>query len=286
MTCPKNQKGEHYPRLPNGAHDYEYIPFCATRVCNLCQDHAGKDSCNNCIWRRPAGEDTSPFYEKPDDDQDDLFSVPGDKPVCMADNKPCEHEWQAVGLPFADVSRYECRLCGATKPRWPVGGSTPPFNGNTPVQRDLKPNRFNRSPSEASPILETLTVPLEFDVQLGRGGLAAQNIPITNVPWTVIQHSPTGFEWGYGGSGPADLALNILNAFRPPRTDGGGDGHEPMKCYHGYCSKTAWALHQAFKWRFIKAIPKPGGSIEKGLILEYLEYMRDHIAILEKEPPQ
>jgi hypothetical protein len=25
-----------------------------------------------------------------------------------------------------------------------------------------------------------------------------------------IRHSPTGFEWGYGGSGPADLALSIL----------------------------------------------------------------------------
>lgn len=24
------------------------------------------------------------------------------------------------------------------------------------------------------------------------------------------RHSPTGFEWGYGGSGPADLALSIL----------------------------------------------------------------------------
>ena len=26
----------------------------------------------------------------------------------------------------------------------------------------------------------------------------------------VIMHSPTGFEWGYNGSGPADLALSIL----------------------------------------------------------------------------
>jgi len=25
-----------------------------------------------------------------------------------------------------------------------------------------------------------------------------------------IRHSPTGFEWGYAGSGPADLALSIL----------------------------------------------------------------------------
>lgn len=26
----------------------------------------------------------------------------------------------------------------------------------------------------------------------------------------VVRHSPTGMEWGYGGSGPADLALSIL----------------------------------------------------------------------------
>jgi hypothetical protein len=41
---------------------------------------------------------------------------------------------------------------------------------------------------------------------------------ISNVVVTVnseplkhhIRHSPDGFNWGYGGSGPADLALNIL----------------------------------------------------------------------------
>ena len=26
----------------------------------------------------------------------------------------------------------------------------------------------------------------------------------------VVQHSPTGFQWGYGGSGPAQLAAAIL----------------------------------------------------------------------------
>ena len=26
----------------------------------------------------------------------------------------------------------------------------------------------------------------------------------------LINHSPTGFEWGYSGSGPAQLALSIL----------------------------------------------------------------------------
>ena len=26
----------------------------------------------------------------------------------------------------------------------------------------------------------------------------------------IMRHSPDGFQWGYGGSGPADLALSIL----------------------------------------------------------------------------
>lgn len=29
----------------------------------------------------------------------------------------------------------------------------------------------------------------------------------------VVYHSPTGVEWGYGGSGPADMALTILAHF-------------------------------------------------------------------------
>jgi hypothetical protein len=35
----------------------------------------------------------------------------------------------------------------------------------------------------------------------------------------LFNHSPTGFEWGYGGSGPAQLALAIL-ALSPRRTEG------------------------------------------------------------------
>ena len=31
-----------------------------------------------------------------------------------------------------------------------------------------------------------------------------------SLPHEII-HSPGGFEWGYGGSGPADLAFNILH---------------------------------------------------------------------------
>ncbi len=35
----------------------------------------------------------------------------------------------------------------------------------------------------------------------------------TNIRRTVYRHSPTGFNFGYGGSGPADAALNILRMF-------------------------------------------------------------------------
>lgn len=49
-------------------------------------------------------------------------------------------------------------------------------------------------------------------------------------------HSPTGFEWGYGGSGPAQLALAIL-------ADHLGDDH------------AALALYQDFKFNVVAALP-------------------------------
>ena len=34
----------------------------------------------------------------------------------------------------------------------------------------------------------------------------------TNVPRSIYKHSPTGYNFGYGGSGPADFALNVALA--------------------------------------------------------------------------
>lgn len=44
----------------------------------------------------------------------------------------------------------------------------------------------------------------------------------------IVHHSPTGIEWGYGGSGPADLALSLL-------------------CDLGLPKRVALRLHQCFK---------------------------------------
>jgi hypothetical protein len=45
-------------------------------------------------------------------------------------------------------------------------------------------------------------------------------------------HSPTGFEWGYGGSGPAQLALALL-----------------ADCLDN--DDEAIRLHQEFKWKVV-----------------------------------
>jgi hypothetical protein len=50
-------------------------------------------------------------------------------------------------------------------------------------------------------------------------------------------HSPTGFEWGYGGSGPAQLALALLaDALR-----------DDVAAVH---------LHQCFKFNVIVPLPR------------------------------
>lgn len=95
-------------------------------------------------------------------------------------------------------------------------------------------------------------LPFRGDIILKRD--AAGNV-VTNVAHKIVQHSPNGFEWGYGGSGPSELALNILAMY----TD----------------RNTAEELHQIFKWDYITNIPHAGGTI-KGY--EIKKWLRRHKA--------
>ena len=62
----------------------------------------------------------------------------------------------------------------------------------------------------------------------------------------IVYHSPTGLEWGYGGSGPADTALSILaDVFE-----------ERPRVPKSIVATRAWALHQAFKWAVVAALPR------------------------------
>lgn len=67
----------------------------------------------------------------------------------------------------------------------------------------------------------------------------------------VRNHSPDGFNFGYGGSGPAQLALAILLDYigKPPHA----------------------ALYQAFKFKFIGSMPEPGGVITAGQIEDFCQ---------------
>ena len=67
----------------------------------------------------------------------------------------------------------------------------------------------------------------------------------------IAYHSPSGYEWGYSGSGPADLARSIL-------ADCAG-------------MKVAGAYYQSFKWDFIAAMPKDGFVLPETAIREWLE---------------
>ncbi len=88
----------------------------------------------------------------------------------------------------------------------------------------------------------------------------------TNVSHVVTHHSPTGFEFGYGGSGPADLALNVVENilyhlnYTGPR----------MRCFDGTCFELAFTLHQDFKWDFISQCPRAGGRIPYEVIKTWI----------------
>jgi hypothetical protein len=79
------------------------------------------------------------------------------------------------------------------------------------------------------------------------GAASGRPLPLRLDLWN---HSPTGFEFGYGGSGPAQLALAIL-------ADCCGD-------------ELAVTYHQAFKWAVIARIPGPGGSLTGTFVRDVL----------------
>lgn len=64
----------------------------------------------------------------------------------------------------------------------------------------------------------------------------------TNVPRIEYKHSPTGFNFGYAGSGPADFALNVMLMFCKSRED-------------------AHRIYQQFKFQFVAS-----GSSERLVI--------------------
>jgi hypothetical protein len=76
---------------------------------------------------------------------------------------------------------------------------------------------------------------------------AIDGVPVPH----VVRHSPTGYEWGYGGSGPADLALSILTALGVPEA-------------------VAERWYQDFKWDFLAGLPREGGEVPVPTVRQWL----------------
>ena len=72
----------------------------------------------------------------------------------------------------------------------------------------------------------------------------------------VRNHSPTGFEWGYGGSGPSQLALALLVAeFTDPRI--------------------ALRIYQRFKWAAVIHLARAGWTLTSDQIREAVRDLPD-----------
>lgn len=75
----------------------------------------------------------------------------------------------------------------------------------------------------------------------------------------IVNHSPDGFEWSFGGSGPSQLALAILLDFT-------GDQH------------IAQALYMDFKWSFVAYWSKDSWTMRGEDLQEWLKtYEMKHL---------
>jgi hypothetical protein len=72
----------------------------------------------------------------------------------------------------------------------------------------------------------------------------------------LYSHSPDGFEWGYPGSRPAQLALAIL-------ADHLGDDEQAIN------------LHQRFKWALIAKLPERKWTLTAEQIDQVIQRIRD-----------
>ncbi len=83
--------------------------------------------------------------------------------------------------------------------------------------------------------------------------------------WDLYNHSPSGFEWGYSGSGPAQLSLAILANHL-------GDDREALN------------LYQRFKWAVIAELPFRRWRLTSHDIDEALWCIRRHETVAGGAP--
>jgi len=89
-------------------------------------------------------------------------------------------------------------------------------------------------------------------------------------------HSPDGFEWGYGGSGPAQSAYAILRTFFEDYFSG-----DVRKAKH-----FAFALHQDFKFKYVAGFQHNERQILAKEVEKWVISQKKYIEYVEKWPKE
>lgn len=122
----------------------------------------------------------------------------------------------------------------------------------------------------ALPSLETATMnkPKTYSGHLDAEGAAVVTVNGKRLPLRLKlrNHSPTGFAWGYSGSGPAQLALALLVDFL-------GDAEEALR------------LYQSFKARVVTRLPfNEPWTLSAQEVAEHVEALRQSLPSPEPTP--
>lgn len=164
---------------------------------------------------------------------------------------------QAEQPPLLDGGIYtHCMICGRalSNPVSKIRGMGPVCAARYPRENEVLDQESRMVVLTDPPLHEALAIR-----RLEDGRVA------TNVPWILIDHSPTGFEFGYGGSGPADLALNIAHqailGLLPQAKHNVVALFGPKGDFKQTCSREAYAIHQDLKWHFIAPLDQNGAHL-------------------------
>jgi len=103
----------------------------------------------------------------------------------------------------------------------------------------------------------------------------------TNVEHNIVYHSPTGFEWGYNGSGPTELSLNLAELVVQKAKLVTPNGV--------HCTELAWHAKHAIKELLVSLAPEKGALIPWKLVcyavmdaLKDTDYEKPNRARLQK----
>lgn len=97
----------------------------------------------------------------------------------------------------------------------------------------------------------------------GKGGEAC-----TNVKHHIERHSPDGFEWGYAGSGPLELSLNIVEEILHDMNYRGAR----VQFDTGSCFLLTSNLYKQFCEKFIEPANKAGDFIDYQDLYIWVDY--------------